>query len=56
LQRALFLFRKKEVILSIGKFGKPTLTAIVPVGKNQVPMGTVKSILRQANLREEDFK
>jgi predicted RNA binding protein YcfA (HicA-like mRNA interferase family) len=38
------------------KIGKPTLTAIIPEGKKEIPFGTFKSILRQANLSEEDFE
>lgn len=45
---------------SHGKFRKQTsdkkLTAIVPMGKKEIPMGTFRSILRQANLTEEAFK
>ena len=36
------------------KEGKPTLTVIVPAGK-EVPYGTFRSILRQSNLTDEDF-
>lgn len=32
------------------------LTAIVPVGKKEIPLGTFRSILRQSNLYAEDFK
>jgi len=38
------------------KIGNPTLTAIVPAGKKEIPLGTFKSILRQANLTEKDFR
>lgn len=38
------------------KFGHPTLTVIVPANRKEIPFGTFKSILRQANLTEEDFK
>ena len=37
------------------KEGHPTLTAIVPAGKKEIPHGTFRSILRQSNLREDDF-
>lgn len=36
-------------------FTRPPLTVIVPTGKKEMPSGTFKSILRQANLNEEDF-
>ncbi len=38
------------------KFNRLVLTVIVPIGKKEIPIGTFKSILRQANLIEEDFK
>ena len=38
------------------KTGSPTLTVIVPVGRKEIPFGTFRSILRQADLSEEDFK
>jgi predicted RNA binding protein YcfA (HicA-like mRNA interferase family) len=38
------------------KEGSPILTVIVPAGKREIPFGTFRSILRQANLRESDFK
>ena len=37
------------------KTGKTTLTAIVPTPKKEIPYGTFRSILRQANLSENDF-
>jgi predicted RNA binding protein YcfA (HicA-like mRNA interferase family) len=38
------------------KIGRPTLTAIVPSGKKEIPLGTFKSILRQTGLTECAFK
>jgi len=38
------------------KIGHPTLTVIVPAGKKEIPRGTFRSILRQANLTENDFR
>lgn len=38
------------------KIGSPTLTVIVPAGRKEIPFGTFRSILRQADLGEEDFK
>ena len=44
---------------SHGKFRKQepekTLTTIVPMGKREIPHGTFRSILRQSNLKQEDF-
>jgi len=36
--------------------GGTTLTAIVPIHEKEVRHGTFRSILRQAKLKEEDFK
>lgn len=37
------------------KNGNHALTVIVPIHGNEVPHGTFRSILRQANLKENDF-
>ena len=36
--------------------GDPTLTVIVPAGRKQIPRGTLRSILRQAQLDESALK
>lgn len=36
--------------------GGLTLTVIVPVGRKEIPLGTFKSILRQANLTDGDLR
>lgn len=38
------------------KSGRPALTVIVPIHGKEIPHGTFRSILRQANLTGEDFK
>jgi predicted RNA binding protein YcfA (HicA-like mRNA interferase family) len=38
------------------KYGKEVLTVIVPANKKEIPYGTFRSILRQSNLTETDFK
>lgn len=38
------------------KTGSPTLTVIVPAGRKEIPLGTFRSILRQANLGEDNFR
>lgn len=37
------------------KFGRPTLTVIVPAGRKEIPRGTLRSITRQSGLMEKDF-
>jgi predicted RNA binding protein YcfA (HicA-like mRNA interferase family) len=36
--------------------GSTTYTAIIPAGRNQIPRGTFRSILRQSGLDESAFK
>ena len=38
------------------KFGNPTLTVIIPANRKEMPHGTFRSILRQADLKEEEFE
>ncbi len=38
------------------KIGNPTLTVIVPIHGKEIRYGTFRSILRQADLQESDFK
>ncbi len=38
------------------KFRKNSLTVIVPHPKKEIPAGTLKSILRQSNLKQEHFE
>lgn len=40
---------------SHAKFRKGKLTVIVPMGKREIPIGTFRSILRQSQLKKEDF-
>lgn len=37
------------------KTGSSILTVIVPAGKREIPFGTFRSILRQADVSEEDM-
>jgi predicted RNA binding protein YcfA (HicA-like mRNA interferase family) len=57
LQRKGFIYvSQKGSHVKFRKFGKPVLTAIVLANRKEIPFGTFKSILRQANLTENDFK
>ncbi len=38
------------------KYGSPTLTVIIPANRQEIPVGTFRSILRQSQLQEIDFK
>ncbi|MEK7524530.1 MAG: type II toxin-antitoxin system HicA family toxin [Patescibacteria group bacterium] len=56
LEREGFVFvSQKGSHMKFRKVGSPTLTVIVPAGR-EIPYGTFKSILRQSNLPEDDFK
>ena len=37
------------------KIGNPTLTVIVPMARREIPLGTLRSILKQSGLSEDDF-
>lgn len=57
LQRKGFVYiSQKGSHVKLRKFGKITLTVIVPAQRKEIPLGTFKSILRQAHLAEEDFR
>jgi len=56
LQREGFLYiSQKGSHVKFRKISKPTLTVIIPAGRKEIPLGTFKSILRQANLTIKDF-
>lgn len=38
------------------KNGSPALTVIIPMHGKEIPYGTFRSILRQANLTEDEFE
>lgn len=42
--------------IKLRKIGNPTLTAIIPADRKEIPFGTFRSICRQANLDITDFK
>lgn len=57
LQRKGFIYvSQRGSHIKFRKFGKLTLTIIVPANRKEIPFGTFKSILRQANLTEDVFK
>jgi len=56
LSNSFFLVSQKESHAKFRKISSPVLTVIVPFNKKEIPQGTFRSILRQSNLTEEDFK
>lgn len=56
LQRKGFVYiSQKGSHVKFRKLEKEVLTVIVPANKKEIPYGTFKSILRQSQLREEEF-
>ena len=52
-----FIFiSKKGTHAKYRLYTKPALTVIMPTNREEIPAGTFQSILRQANLNEEDFE
>lgn len=57
LQKRGFIFvSQKGSHAKFRKIGASTLTVIIPIGRKEIPFGTFKSILRQANLIADDFR
>lgn len=56
LQKGFVFISQKGSHVKYRKFGHPTLTVIIPTNRKEIPFGTFKSILRQANLTEDEFK
>ncbi len=57
LERKGFIFiSQKGSHIKYRKTGNPTLTTIIPANRKEIPEGTFRSILRQSNLTEKDFK
>lgn len=56
LQKRGFVYvSQKGSHVKLRKDGSPTLTVIVPAGRKEIPLGTFRSILRQANLTQDNF-
>ena len=55
-KRGFVYISQKGSHVKLRKTGSPTLTVIVPAGRKEIPFGTFKSILRQANLTQDSFK
>jgi len=55
-QKGFIFVSQKGSHIKYRKTGNPTLTAIIPDNRKEIPEGTFRSILRQSNLTQEDFK
>jgi predicted RNA binding protein YcfA (HicA-like mRNA interferase family) len=52
-----FIFvSQKGSHIKLRKTGNPTLTVIVPADRKEIPMGTMRAILRQSKLMPVDFE
>lgn len=52
-----FIFvSQKGSHIKLRKVGSPTLTVIVPADRKEIPVGTMRSILRQSGLSMSDFE
>jgi predicted RNA binding protein YcfA (HicA-like mRNA interferase family) len=56
LRHGFVFISQKESHKKYRKSGNPTLTAIVPAGRKEIPLGTFKSILKQSRLQIGDFE
>ncbi|GAB3942698.1 type II toxin-antitoxin system HicA family toxin [Spirosoma harenae] len=55
LQNGFLFVSQKGSHAKYRKVGNPTRTAIIPVGRKEIPYGTFRSIVRQSGLAEADF-
>ena len=55
-QKGFIFISQKGSHIKYRKSGNPTLNVIIPANRKEIPAGTFRSILRQANLTEENFK
>ncbi len=55
-KRGFVYISQKGSHVKFRKIGSPTLTVIIPTGGKEIPFGTFKSILRQADLDKKDFE
>ncbi len=55
LRKGFIFISQKGSHIKFRKLGNPALTVIVPANRKEIPFGTFRSILRQANLTIEDF-
>ena len=56
LKKGFFYVSQKGSHAKFRKNDNEVLTVILPMSKKQIPMGTFRSILRQSQLSDKDFK
>lgn len=55
-QHGFIFISQKGSHVKLRKTGDPTLTVIVPADRKEIPMGTMRSILRQSGLSMSEFE
>ncbi len=55
-RKGFFCVSQKGSHAKYRKIDGEVLTVILPIAKKEIPMGTFRSILRQAKLSEKDFR
>ncbi|MEK7537856.1 MAG: type II toxin-antitoxin system HicA family toxin [Patescibacteria group bacterium] len=55
-QRGFNFVAQKGSHAKFRRTGTTTLTVIVPMNRKEIPFGTFRSIIRQAQLNENDFE
>ncbi|OGY50173.1 MAG: hypothetical protein A3J59_00785 [Candidatus Buchananbacteria bacterium RIFCSPHIGHO2_02_FULL_56_16] len=55
-QKGFIYISQRGSYVKFRKLGNPTVTVIIPAGRKEIPYGTFKSIVRQSNVTEENFK
>ena len=55
ISKGFYLISQKGSHIKYLKEGNLTLNVIIPASRKEIPMGTFRSILRQAKLTESDF-
>ena len=56
MRNGFLLVSQKGSHVKYRKIGNPTLTVIIPADRKEIPTGTFRSILKQANLTMKDFE
>ena len=56
LEKNNFIFiSQKGSHMKFRKYGRTTFTVIIPANKREIPVGTLRSIIRQSGLKDQDF-
>lgn len=56
LRRGFIFISQRGSHVKLRKAGKETLTVIIPAGRKEIPLGTFRSIIRQAKVDKSIFE